>query len=525
MRGCRHIAGAALIAAGTAGVRADEAFLRIEAVTIAASDRNYDSWINLLAFGDGSVRGPLAPLSRGGSAATPPTFNDIAVHKRVDSNSPKLMQYCASGKSLPAVQIDFVRGPDDTGPYAQIKLERVKVTSYSFSGSAWTGPGDEGPEESITFVFGKLNYWVEDREKTGVWQTTYDISKNSATSSASKAGNNPPVISGVSTQVLTAGRQHKFEVTVGDPDSSLESLTLTGLSDNPALLPAASFEFAGTGGVREVRLTPLPGATGIAHASLTVSDGSGTTTTFFMVAVGPPPESNVILEPAAVAEHSPAGKAVGLLVAVPPSPLGPPQWELLDSAGGRFRLEGDMIVVNDPFLLDFESSPRPVIVVRLIEQGILRGIQALTVEVQDVPEGAFDDWRRAQFSDTELLDPNVAGPYANPDGDEFNNLLEYSQGFPPKDGSNAPLPHLGEIEIGGMRYLTLTYRQRPPAFDPDLSVMPEISRELSTWECGPAHFIHVSTLPLPGGLEEVTVRSARPVSDVLRELVRLRVLR
>ena len=66
-----------LIGALTAGaflmtVEADDAFLRIEAVTVSASDHNHDSWINLLAFGDGSVRGPLAPLSAGGGTATPP---------------------------------------------------------------------------------------------------------------------------------------------------------------------------------------------------------------------------------------------------------------------------------------------------------------------------------------------------------------------------------------------------------------------------------------------------------------------
>ena len=53
--------------------------------------------------------------------------------------------------------------------------------------------------------------------------------------------------------------------------------------------------------------------------------------------------------------------------------------------------------------------------------------------------------------------------------------------------------------------------------------MPEICRDLVTWESG--HFILVSTLRLAGNLEEVSVRSNRPISDAQRELVRLRILR
>jgi hypothetical protein len=366
---------------------------------------------------------------------------------------------------------------------------------------------------------------VQDRALTGVWETAFDIASGKLSASARKIGNDPPVISEVPTQVVTADAEHVFAVVVSDPDSAPDLLTLTGESDNPALLPAASFSFGGTGSVRDVTLLPVAGATGIAHASLTVSDGSSTATAFFMVAVGPRQTTDVILGSPTVREHSPAGTAIGPLTVVPPPP-DPPSFELLDSAAGRFRLEGDTLVVNDPFLLDFETDPRPDVVVRLRDaSGVPGQVVTLTIEVEDMPEGSFDRWRDAEFSGSELLDPNISGPYANPDRDEFNNLMEYSQGFPPKDAMNDPVPHLGEIDVGGIRFLTLTYRQRPPTFDPDLSVMPEICRDLATWECGPGSFVHVRTMTVAENLEEVTVRSTRPISAALRELVRLRILR
>jgi hypothetical protein len=55
--------------------------------------------------------------------------------------------------------------------------------------------------------------------------------------------------------------------------------------------------------------------------------------------------------------------------------------------------------------------------------------------------------------------------------------------------------------------------------------MPEICRDLVTWECGPGHFVLVRTLRLAGNLEEITVRSTQPISNAQRELVRLRILR
>jgi hypothetical protein len=244
-----------------------------------------------------------------------------------------------------------------------------------------------------------------------------------------------------------------------------------------------------------------------------------------MVAVGPLPATDVVLEPATIGEHSPAGTAIGLLVAVPPSPAGPPQFELLDSAAGRFRLEGDVLFVNDPFLLDFETAPRPRVVIRLVQAGIPGEVKALTVEVQDVPEGPFDDWRRAHFTDAELLDPEVAGPYGNPDADDLNNLFEYSQGYPPKAGANTPLPSLGDMALGDTVYLTFTYRRLKAEVDPDLSVEPWASEDFAHWTCGPAQFILVSRTPVSEELEEITVRSTLPFDRVKRNFVRLRVLR
>src|SRR6185295_3942194 len=44
----------------------------------------------------------------------------------------------------------------------------------------------------------------------------------------------------------------------------------------------------------------------------------------------------------------------------------------------------------------------------------------------------FDAWQAGKFTAAELINTNVSGASANPDGDAFPNLLEYAMGLDPK---------------------------------------------------------------------------------------------
>ena len=513
------VAGFGLVFSGSIAL-ADEGFLRLEAITISASDTNHDGWINLLAFADGSVLGPLAAASAGGATATPPKISQMTIFKKVDATSPKLMLYCATGKHLPRAQVDFVRAGG--GPvYAVIEMEDVLISGYSFGGS-----GQDAPTESVSLNFTKISVSVVDRNMTHLWQTTFDVRSGRIGFSETPLISVEPTIEPVATQ-LTDGTMHTFSVRVGDPDTPLGNLSLTGSSDNPNLLPAGAFSFVGSGSVRQVTLTPTAGATGLAQASITVSDGAASATAYFLVVVSPNDGTNILLAPNNVPEHTPAGITVGLLEAVPSSPAGPPMFELLDSAAGRFRVEGNALVVNDPFLLDFETAPQPVIVVQARDAfGNASRAVAITVNVDDVPEGPFDSWRHTHFTPAELLQPSLSGPYGNADGDPYNNFFEYAMGLPPKDGNNgAAVPSVGEMDVGGVTYLTFTFRRVKSTVDPDLIVEPETSGDFFHWNCGPAWFVPVSVTSPSADIEEVTVRSVLPLDQLVKQFVRVRILR
>ena len=73
--------------------------------------------------------------------------------------------------------------------------------------------------------------------------------------------------------------------TVGDVETAAASLTVTGSSSNPALVPLANLTFGGSGASRTVTVTPAAHAVGLATITLTVSDGSQSTGTSFLLRV------------------------------------------------------------------------------------------------------------------------------------------------------------------------------------------------------------------------------------------------
>ena len=98
--------------------------------------------------------------------------------------------------------------------------------------------------------------------------------------------NNPPTITSMTNQVIainTATAALPF--TIGDSESSAASLTVSGSSDNQTLVSTGNFTFGGSGANRTVRVTPIAGQTGNANITVTVSDGTDTTSTSFQLSV------------------------------------------------------------------------------------------------------------------------------------------------------------------------------------------------------------------------------------------------
>ena len=102
------------------------------------------------------------------------------------------------------------------------------------------------------------------------------------------AANTAPTLSNIadlSTNEDTATSAIGF--TVGDAETTAGSLTVTGASSNPTLVPAGNVVFGGSGAARTVTVTPAANQSGTATITVTVSDGALTASDTFLLTVTP----------------------------------------------------------------------------------------------------------------------------------------------------------------------------------------------------------------------------------------------
>src|SRR5512143_2091440 len=107
-----------------------------------------------------------------------------------------------------------------------------------------------------------------------------------AASALSKKAATPPTISPISDQV-TQRNQAKGPIpfTVGDPDTNLDSLFVTGTSQDTSLIKDENIVFGGGGADRTVTITPSLNKTGTTSITITVSDGTESVSDTFKLKV------------------------------------------------------------------------------------------------------------------------------------------------------------------------------------------------------------------------------------------------
>ena len=124
--------------------------------------------------------------------------------------------------------------------------------------------------------------------------------------------NTSPTVTGITAQVTnedTATGAIGF--TVGDAETAAGSLTVSGSSNNPTLVPNGNVVFGGSGANRTVTVTPAANQNGTANITVTVSDGSLSTPTSFQVTVNAVNDSPTIT--ALANQTTTSGTAVGAL--------------------------------------------------------------------------------------------------------------------------------------------------------------------------------------------------------------------
>jgi formylglycine-generating enzyme required for sulfatase activity len=98
--------------------------------------------------------------------------------------------------------------------------------------------------------------------------------------------NTAPTISDTAAQTINEGNDTSaLAFTVGDTQTAVGSLIVSGSSSNTTLAPNANIVFGGSGANRTVTVTPATGQSGTATITVTVSDGSLSSSDTFVLTV------------------------------------------------------------------------------------------------------------------------------------------------------------------------------------------------------------------------------------------------
>ncbi len=114
----------------------------------------------------------------------------------------------------------------------------------------------------------------------GVRIDNVSVAANSSVCSVPPVGNTAPSISAVTPQnVNEDAATSAIAITVGDTETAVGALTLSGTSSNTTLVPNANITFGGAGAARTVTVTPAANQFGTATITVTVTDGGSLTAT------------------------------------------------------------------------------------------------------------------------------------------------------------------------------------------------------------------------------------------------------
>lgn len=97
-----------------------------------------------------------------------------------------------------------------------------------------------------------------------------------------------------------------------------------------------------------------------------------------------------------------------------------------------------------------------------------------------VPALSYASWRDSFFNSEEVMDPQVSGSAADPDGDGHSNLMEYAQGTDPRDPANVDPGSVIFVERNGRLFPALEFKISGKTEKVDLVV--ESSTDLNDWE-------------------------------------------
>ena len=255
------------------------------------------------------------------------------------------------------------------------------------------------------------------------------VSDGSASASSSflltaNAVNDAPTISDISNKTISQSTSTgPIPFTVGDVETPVSNLSLTGSTSNPTLVPNGSIAFGGSGANRTVTVTPQVGQSGTVSITITVSDGASTASDSFTLTVNAPANTAPAISniPDQTTSEDAATSSIAFVVGD------------AETAAGSLIVSGTSsnpgLVPNANIVFGGSGSNRTVSLTPAPNQN---GTATITVSVSDGSLTASDTFilNVNAVNDTPTLDPIANRSVAQDSGSQTVSLTGISSGAP-----------------------------------------------------------------------------------------------
>ncbi|MFN8528294.1 MAG: Ig-like domain-containing protein [Anaerolineae bacterium] len=263
------------------GVSSNQSLITNANVVIGGSSPNFNVTVTPLANMTGTTTITLSLFD--GTATVTDTF-DVTIPNTNPTISDIADQSIAVNTTLS--NVPFTIGDAETDSAVLQIAASSSNTTLVPNANITSGGSGANRTLSVTPVAGQTG-------TTTITVTVTDTSGTPATDTfilTVSGPNTNPTISDVTDQTINANTNTgALAITIGDAETSVNALVMSGSSSNTTLVPNANIVFGGSGANRNVTVTPAAGQTGTATITLIVTDGGALTATdTFLLTVNVP---------------------------------------------------------------------------------------------------------------------------------------------------------------------------------------------------------------------------------------------
>jgi type VI secretion system secreted protein Hcp len=145
---------------------ATDTYMKIDGVLGESTDKDHKDWIELLGF-DHEFTQPASATesSAGGGTVGRVNMGHYTVTKYLDKATPKLSEYCCSGKHLPSISIEMMRSSGDSRvKYMEVKMEDAVIGRVQHGRDDATP--DKFPTEAVSFSFATVKWTYTQQQRS-----------------------------------------------------------------------------------------------------------------------------------------------------------------------------------------------------------------------------------------------------------------------------------------------------------------------------------------------------------------------